>query len=223
MKIDLNNKAQVRLFFIGGIIILLSVFVFATSVINESNQTNYTEQNETFVNITNFTLSEEINETQNSTIEENITEETLVIEDTNESTRFNTLTTNCSAGQQVWGVLDTGDLVCVADVGITYQGYYNSSLINSTEFEDQAGKLGLVRSWIDSLYVSIGTMLGNTTSEIWGVANNQTFFPFTGGNITGATNIHNNFTLDAQSKICNATSGCPAYIYHNGSGWVIRG
>jgi len=43
MKINLNNKAQVRLILVLATIVLLSTIVLAAVVLNESNQTNETE------------------------------------------------------------------------------------------------------------------------------------------------------------------------------------
>jgi len=72
MKIDLNNKAQVRLILIVGIVILLSAFIFAASVINESNSTNSTDKklmeiNDSVINNSTIELAPQITEEENQT------------------------------------------------------------------------------------------------------------------------------------------------------------
>jgi len=71
---------------------------------------------------------------------------------------------------EIWGVVDNGTFD-------RYKGYYNSSLINSTELEEQTGGiLGIKLSWLTSFITSIVNSLigthestfkhGNTTAEI---------------------------------------------------------
>lgn len=54
----------------------------------------------------------------------------------------------------------------------------NYTVTNSTQFENNGGTLNIVWSWLQGLFIEVGTKLGNTTSEIWTVINNNTFVPF---------------------------------------------
>jgi hypothetical protein len=70
--------------------------------------------------------------------------------------------------------------------------YWNDSLgMNTTQFTfiNKIISLGetWLKGWADIYYITIGTKLGNTTSEIWAVGNNNTWMPIATktGNTTG--------------------------------------
>lgn len=79
MKININDKAQVRLIAIMSIIVLLSTVVFAAVALNESNQTNETEKSNDSLEITQADLEQVIELSPESAEIENTNEEIIEI------------------------------------------------------------------------------------------------------------------------------------------------
>lgn len=133
---------------------------------------------------------------------------------------------------EIWAIADNGTFIKFTDLPLANRT--TISWKNVTDFPTCSGGTNLFfnGSHLNCTTSSGGTdtWAGNMTNyynktdsntTIWQIVNNGTMMPVAGGNFTGNVNYTNSNITLSNSWIKNSSG--QAYIYYNGSGWVIRG